>query len=124
MSETALPISWPYFHTVSPALMSVSATLWPIGTSILDLRAKAELSAVTTQVMSVPAFRPSTTTTPDRILCVVNQEMGNAHRDVSDICWARAAYRSLRRASQIRRHDHMRTVTRARARSHRAHQII
>src|SRR5580700_8982465 len=64
MSATALPMSWPYFHTVSPRLMSVRATLWPIGTSILLSRWKDELSAVTTPSMSVPAARPSTTTTP------------------------------------------------------------
>ena len=52
------------FHTVSPALMSTSATLWPIGTSILEVRLNDELSWVTTQSMSVPALRPSTTTTP------------------------------------------------------------
>ena len=57
-------MSWPYFQIVSPFLMSVSATLWPIGTSILDLSLNDELSAVTTHSMSVPVFRPSTTTTP------------------------------------------------------------
>src|SRR4030088_845593 len=64
MSATVLPMSWPYFMTVSPFLMSTSAILWPIGTFILDLRRKEELLAVTTQVMLVPALRPSTTTTP------------------------------------------------------------
>src|SRR3979411_200130 len=64
MSATVLPMSWPYFMTVSPFLMSTSAILWPIGTSILDLSRKEELLAVTTQVMFVPAWRPSTTTTP------------------------------------------------------------
>src|SRR5215472_6961449 len=64
MSATALPMSWPYFHTVSPFLMSASATLWPIGTSILALSRNEELSAVTTQVMLVSAVSPSTTTTP------------------------------------------------------------
>ena len=34
------------------------------GTSIFDLSLKEESSAVTTTVMSVPALRPSTTTTP------------------------------------------------------------
>src|SRR5712671_7834733 len=64
MSATVLPMSWPYLRTVSPFLMSTSAILWPIGTSILALSLNAELSAVTTQVMSVPALRPSITTTP------------------------------------------------------------
>src|SRR5262249_4795274 len=64
MSATALPMSWPYFHTVSPFLMSVSAILWPIGTSIFDLSLKDELSAVITQVMLASALSPSTTTTP------------------------------------------------------------
>src|SRR5215831_17322693 len=64
MSATALPMSWPYFHTVSPVLMSVSAILWPIGTSIFAVRRNEELSAVITHVMVVPALRPSTTTTP------------------------------------------------------------
>src|SRR4051812_14918067 len=44
--------------------MSASATLWPIGTSILDCSRNDELSAVTTHSMSVPALRSSTTTTP------------------------------------------------------------
>src|SRR5258708_37114939 len=57
-------MSWPYFQTVSPFLMSTSATLWPIGTSILDFSLNDELSWVTTHSMSVPFFRPSTTTTP------------------------------------------------------------
>src|SRR5215813_10171283 len=64
MSATALPMSWPYFHTVSPFLMSMSAILWPIGTSIFDLSLNEELLAVTTHVMLAPALRPSTTTTP------------------------------------------------------------
>src|SRR3979411_752932 len=64
MSATVLPMSWPYFMTVSPFLMSTSAILWPIGTAILDFGRKDELLAVTTQVMFVPALRPSTTTTP------------------------------------------------------------
>src|SRR5262245_54810720 len=64
MSATALPMSWPYFHTVSPDLMSTSAILWPIGTSILDVRPNDELSAVTTHSMSVPALSSSITTTP------------------------------------------------------------
>ena len=45
---TALPISWPYFHTVSPFLMSTSATLWPIGIAIFDLSRSEELLAVIT----------------------------------------------------------------------------
>src|SRR6478735_1392093 len=60
----AMPMSWPYFQTVSPFLISVSATLWPIGTSIFDFSLNDELSWVTTHSMSVPFFRPSTTTTP------------------------------------------------------------
>jgi len=58
-------MSWPYLITVSPALRSLSATLWPIGTSICAVRRKSELSCVTTHSISVPALRPSTTTTPD-----------------------------------------------------------
>src|SRR5204863_7947057 len=42
----AMPMSWPYFQIVSPLLMSVSATLWPIGTSILDFSLNDELSWV------------------------------------------------------------------------------
>src|SRR5262249_60399232 len=64
ISATALPMSWPYFHTVSPFLMSVRATLWPIGTSILALSRNEELSAVTTAVMSVAALRASIHATP------------------------------------------------------------
>src|ERR1700704_5684122 len=64
MSATVLPMSWPYFHTVSPFLMSTSAILWPIGTAILAFSRNDELSAVTTTNMSVPAFKSSTTTTP------------------------------------------------------------
>src|SRR5262249_34668828 len=64
MLEPALPISWPYFHTVSPFLMSESAILWPIGTSMRDFILNEELSAVMTQSISVPAFNPSMTTTP------------------------------------------------------------
>src|SRR5262249_29570650 len=60
----ATPTSWPYFQIVSPFLISTSATLWPIGTSIFDFSLKDELSAVTTQSMSVPFLRPSITTTP------------------------------------------------------------
>src|ERR1043165_1429640 len=44
----AMPMSWPYFQTVSPFLMSVSATLWPIGTSIFDFSLKDALSWVPT----------------------------------------------------------------------------
>src|SRR5262249_47292143 len=60
----AMPMSWPYFQTVSPFLMSTSATLWLIGTSIFDFSLNDELSWVTTHSMSVPFFRPSITTTP------------------------------------------------------------
>src|SRR6185436_14006998 len=61
---TVRPMSWPYFQMVSPSLMSASAILCPMGTSILEVSRNEELSAVTTHNMSVPAFRPSTTTTP------------------------------------------------------------
>src|SRR4029078_13123078 len=60
----ATPTSWPHFRIVCPFLMSTSATLWPIGTSILDLSRNDELSWVTTHSMSVPFFSPSMTTTP------------------------------------------------------------
>src|SRR5262249_44298181 len=33
IGAVAIPISYPYFRTVSPFLMSLSATLWPSGTS-------------------------------------------------------------------------------------------
>src|SRR5215207_10745137 len=64
ISAMALPMSCPYFQIVSPALMSRSAALWPIGISCLAVSRKSELSIVTMPSMSVPALRPSTTTTP------------------------------------------------------------
>src|SRR5262245_24756127 len=62
-SCTIRPMSWPYLIAVSPALRSVSATLWPIGMSCLTDIVKALLSSVTTPNASVPALRPSTVTT-------------------------------------------------------------
>src|SRR5262249_60852707 len=62
-SCTMRPMSCPYLIAVSPALRSVSATLWPIGMSCLTAIVKALLSSVTTPNASVPALRPSTVTT-------------------------------------------------------------
>jgi len=56
-------MSMPYFHTVSPGCMSLSATLWPIGMSCLAVTL-VDLSSSMTQPSSfMPAFTPSTTTT-------------------------------------------------------------
>src|SRR5436305_3457918 len=63
-SAVALPTSSPYFQIVSPALMSLSATLWPIGMSIFAFRWNVVSFSVMTPSMSVPAFKSSTTTTP------------------------------------------------------------
>ena len=48
----------------SPFLSALSATLWPIGMSCLALSFSVVSVSVMTPSMSVPALRPSTTTTP------------------------------------------------------------
>src|SRR5262245_14523234 len=57
-------MSSPYLTAVSPDFMGLSATLWPIGMSCLACSCSVLSLAVMTPSMAVPAFRPSTTTTP------------------------------------------------------------
>jgi hypothetical protein len=56
-------MSMPYFTTVSPTAMSLSATLWPIGMSCLADTSIMRSSSMIQPVIFVPAVTPSTTTT-------------------------------------------------------------
>lgn len=60
---TTLPMSMPYFSTVSPAAMSHSATLWPMGMSCLAVTVMDLSSSMIQPCSGMPAFTPSTTTT-------------------------------------------------------------
>jgi len=58
--------------------MSVSATLWPIGTSIFDFSLNDELSWVTTHSMSVPFFSLDHDDA-DGVFPVVHKQLRNSH---------------------------------------------
>src|SRR5215831_9472336 len=79
-SAVMRPMSSPYLMTVSPFFRGLSATLWPIGISLLAWSVSVLSVAVMTPSISVPARSPSTTTTPTLSFGLWTRKCGVATR--------------------------------------------
>ena len=79
MSDDGLADVLAVFDTVSPRLMSVSATLWPIGTSILLSRLEGRIVGGDDAEHVGAGGEALDHHHADRVLLVVHQKMRNAH---------------------------------------------